>query len=477
MLFDSKKRNRLIFSIALIILYVFLLPSIANAAEEKANVNSKVWLCIGILLIAAILFLTEIIPLSMTSLLVPVLLILLHVVDYKSAFSGFSNDIVLLFLMMFIIGGAIFRTGIAEKVGQWIVHFAGGSEIMLILYIMLAGGLMSSFLSKTGTSACLLPIIIAVARTKNVSPRILLIPMAFGVDFGGNNTLIGTPPNGIIQDALIKATGGQLQYGFFSFAKVGLPVMAVGIIYMMTIGRRILEGIGKRPESGNYVKIDSKPESGYRTEKALLVVIIFVAIIFFMVMDPLWGKIFKNYPAVGKYFKDIPLAAYAMAGVIILISTRTLRPHEAFAAVDWSTIFLFAGMMSLSVALEKTGAATLIANGIASITKGSHYASFAGLTITAMLVTNFMSNTAATALFAPIAVSLSQTLGVNPWTMLMGIGIGTSVTFLTPVATPPNTIVVGPGDYRFTDFLKVGILLEIIVGTILLVLIPIFFPF
>ena len=464
-------------SVIILAVFILLLPSIADAAEDSIQTNTKVWLCIGILVFAAVLFLTEIIPLAMTSLLVPVLLILFHVVDYKAAFSGFSNDIVLLFLMMFIIGGAIFRVGIAEKVGQWIVHLAGGSEILLILYIMLAGGLMSSFLSKTGTAACLLPIIIAVARAKNVSPRILLIPMAFGVDFGGNNTLIGTPPNGIIQDALIKATDGHLQYGFFSFAKVGLPVMAVGIIYMMTIGRRILEGIGKRPESGNYAKIDSKPESGYRTEKALLVAVIFVTIIFFMVMDPLWGRIFAGYPAVEKYFKDIPLAAYAMLGVIILISTRTLRPHEAFAAVDWSTIFLFAGMLSLSVALERTGAATLIANGIATVTQGSHYAAFAGLTITAMLVTNFMSNTAATALFAPIAVSLSQTLGVNPWTMLMGIGIGTSVTFLTPVATPPNTIVVGPGDYRFTDFLKVGVLLEVVVAIILLVLIPIFFPF
>ncbi len=459
----------------------FAFSTVFAADAVPAFDATKIWISIGILTVAAILFLTEAIPLAMTSLMVPVLLVLFNVIPFKSAFSGFADPWVLLFLMMFIVGESLFRVGVAGKIGKGIVSLAKNNETMLIVYVMIAGGIMSAFLNNTGTAACLLPIMLAIGKSSNISPRKLLLPMAFGVSLGGMNTLIGTPPNGIIQSVFEKATDGKL-FGFFDYAKPSIFIFIIGIIFMATIGKRILEGISKRPVSGKYAapSIDESTIK-YRFNKAGIAVFVFVLIIFFMFMDPLWANLFKSNPAVGAFFKGIPLVIYAIIGVIIIVSSGALKPNEAFKAVDWTTIFLFAGMLSLSKALEETGAATYIGNSIVSFTNqipiSPALAALIGVVIVSVVLTNFMSNTATAALLAPIAVAIAMNLNVNPAPLLMGVGLGASACFLTPVATPPNTLVLGPGDYTFMDYLKVGWILQLITIISLIILIPIFFSF
>ena len=169
-----------------------------------------------------------------------------------------------------------------------------------------------------------------------------------------------------------------------------------------------------------------------------------------------------------------------MIGFIILVSTKTMSVKESFEAVDWSTIFLFAGMLSLSKALEATGAAVYIGNSIVNVTKvlpvDPKMAALIGLTLISSLVTNFMSNTATAALFAPIAIAISAQLGMNPTPLLMAVGLGASMCFLTPVATPPNTLIVIPGKVSFIEFFKAGWLLQLIATIMLILLIPVFFP-
>ena len=461
-------------SIALFTL-VTVIPLDAFAAGDVEVSTFKIYVCMGILAAAAVLFLTEAIPLAMTSLMVPVLLIAFNVLDAKEAFAGFSNPQVLLFLMMFIVGDALFRVGIADRIGRAIIHLARDSENLLIVFIMVVGGIMSAFLSNTGTAACLLPIVLAVAKSNKISPRKLLMPLAFGVSLGGMNTLIGTPPNGIVADAFEKATGEQ--FGILDFAKPSFLVMVVGIVYMVTIGKKLLASGVDRSGAGNSITTGDLPIQKYRRDKAWIVVIAFVSIIFFMVMDPLWERIFPANRAIHEYFKQIPLVTYAMIGVVVIVSTRTLLPKEAYEAVDWTTIFLFAGMLSMSSALQASGAAKYIGETIVAVTGGSPYGALIGIIIVTIVVTNFMSNTATAALFAPISVSISMNLHVNPATLLMGVGLSASACFLTPVATPPNTLVLGPGGYSFMDYVKAGALLQIIVGLILIFTIPLFFPF
>jgi anion transporter len=348
---------------------------------------------------------------------------------------------------------------------------------------MLIGGVMSAFLNNTGTAACLLPIMLAISKTSKIEPKKLLIPMVFGVSLGGMLSLIGTPPNGIIQSAYEQATGKV--FGFFDFGKPSIFIFIIGILFYATIGMRILENICRK--STGKVKEYHTDEADavqanptvFRTKKAGIALFTFLLVLFFMIMDPVWGRLFNN-DAMVNFFKNIPLVVYAMIGFIILVSTKTMSVKESFEAVDWSTIFLFAGMLSLSKALEATGAAVYIGNSIVNVTKvlpiDPKMAALIGLTLISTIVTNFMSNTATAALFAPIAIAISTQLGMNPAPLLMAVGLGASMCFLTPVATPPNTLIVIPGKVSFIEFFKAGWLLQLIATIMLILLIPVFFP-
>ena len=185
------------------------------------------------LVFAIIMFVTEKIPLGLTAMIVCVGLAVTGVLDVKSAFSGFIDSNVILFVAMFIVGGALFETGMANEIGGIVTKFAS-SERMLIVAIMTIVGLMSGVLSNTGTAAVLIPVVIGIAAKSGFKRSRLLMPLVFAAAMGGNLSLIGAPGNMIAQSTLSKA--GLEGFGFFEYAIVGLPILAVGIIFYATIG-------------------------------------------------------------------------------------------------------------------------------------------------------------------------------------------------------------------------------------------------
>ena len=450
---------------------------LSASAEGYTQDTAGIYMVIGILVLTAVLFLTEAIPIEATAMLVPVLLVVLRIVPFQEAFSGFADKWVLLFLFMFIIGDSLFQTGVASRIGSRIVRHASGKESSLVIHIMLVAGVMSAFLSNTGTAACLLPITVAISRSSGVPLRRLLIPMAFATSLGGSLTVIGTPPNGIIQSTY-EAMSGET-FGFFEYSKVGIFVFVIGILFLSTVGRKFISSRGK----GEEIPSRKEPQPEETEEKAsrgkaATAVLVFLLVIFFMGMSPVWKSIF---PSLADYFAAVPLTVYAVAGVVVLLITGVMTAEKAFKAVDWRTIFLFAGMLSLKPALLNTGAADFIANGLIGVADSLHlnpnYAMLAMLVLASVVVTNFMSNTATAALLAPVAMEVGILLGCSPAPLLMGVALACSACFLTPVATPPNTLVLGPGRYSFMDYLKAGWLLQLIVMVILILLVPVFFPF
>ncbi len=185
------------------------------------------------LLFAIIMFVSEKIPLSVTSMIVCIGLVLTKVLTIKEAFSGFIDNNVILFVAMFIVGGALFETGMANKIGGLIIHFAK-TERQLIIAIMLIVGLMSGVLSNTGTAAVLIPVVIGKSW---FSRSRLLMPLVFAAAAGGNLSLIGAHGNLIAQSAL-QSKG--LSFGFFEYAKVGMPLLIIAIIYFSLIGYKLL---------------------------------------------------------------------------------------------------------------------------------------------------------------------------------------------------------------------------------------------
>ncbi len=411
---------------------------------------------------AIILFFTELTPLPVTAMLVPIALSLTGILDPQDAFANFGNRWVIIFMAMFMVSEAIFKTGFAGKLGDMAIKMAGQNYLKIVLLVMLILGVMSAFLSNTGSTAVFIPVVLAIGLSAGIDSKKLLMPMAFASSLGGTLTAIGTPPNGIV-NGVLETYPDFPEFGFFEFGKVGIFIFIIGILYMVLIGNRLVPGEVKKKEAGEHKGQEGEDRKEHspkaeRPEKMWVAILVFVFVVISM--------------ATG--FIDLQVAA--MLGAMLSIITGCITVEEAFRSISWTTIFLFAGMLSMSEAMEITGAAALIADGIATIAF-SPMVALAVLFLTTAILTNFMSNTATGALFAPIGISLAGSVGASPFPFLMGVAMAASCCFLTPIATPPNTLVLGPAGYSFLDYFKAGWPLQLISFIVAMVVIPIFFPF
>lgn len=443
-------------ALVLLVLAVFLIgfTKIAYVDEESADgINSqKAIITLIILGTAAVLFFTEALPLPVTAMLVPVALSFpgIDILSSSRAFADFGNKWVVLFMAAFILGEAVFRTGFADKIGQLTVKAAGKSQLKLMLLVMLAIGTMSAFLSNTGTTAAFIPIVMGICVSASLKPGKLLIPMAYAASLGGTLTLIGTPPNGLVNDALEKS--GIAPFGFFEFAKIGILIFIVGILYYGTIGHKLL------PESKAKAKDFVSDTLKYRTNKMWIATLVFT----FVVLMTATGT--------------IPLVTAFMLGACMVVMTGCITMQEAFNSISWTTIFLFAGMLPLGSAMAATGAATMIANTVITYVH-SPLALLAAAYILTALITEVMSNTATAALVMPLGIALADAFDVSAKPILMAIAVAASSCFLTPIATPPNMIILGPGGYSFKDYAKSGWPLEILCAVVAIAVIPMIWPF
>lgn len=410
------------------------------------------------LVFAIVMFVTEKIPLALTSMIVCIGLILTKVLDPKEAFNGFVNTNVILFVAMFVVGGALFETGMANKIGAVVSKFAK-SERQLIVAIMVITGVMSGFLSNTGTAAVLIPVVIGIAAKSGFSRGRLLMPLAFAAAMGGNLSLIGAPGNLIAQSALQDM---GMSFGFFEFGYVGLPILIIGIIFFSVVGYRFLPNETNIDDDGAFS--DDVDYSHIPKWKQTLSLVILIMTIL--------GMIFENQTG-------IPLYVAGCVGAILLVLCRVITEKQAYKAIDMQTIFLFGGTLALANALEVTGAGELIADAVIGLLgqNASPFALLAAIFLLSAVLTNFMSNTATTALLVPISLSIATGMGADPRAVLMATVIGGSCAYATPIGMPANTMVLSPGGFKFMDYVKAGLPLIVVSTIVSLILLPILFPF
>lgn len=411
-----------------------------------------------LLVFAIAMFVWEKIPLAVTSMVVCVALVLTGVHDLKQAFSGFIDTNVILFVAMFIVGGALFETGMANKVGGVITHFAK-TEKQLIFTIMVVVGVMSGFLSNTGTAAVLIPVVIGVAAKSGFTRSRLLMPLVFAAALGGNLSLIGAPGNLIAQSALQNIGSG---FGFFEYAKVGLPMLVCGIIYFLTIGYKFLPNNPNSSEVGSIG--EQRDYSHVPRWKQILSLVVLIATILGMIFEKQTG---------------ISLAVAGCIGALVLVVTGVLSEKQAYKAIDSQTIFIFGGTLALAKALEMTGAGKLVADQVIGML-GNNSSPFMLLVVVfalSVVMTNFMSNTATVALLVPVSLSIAAGMGADPRAVLMATVIGSSCAYATPIGMPANMMVLSAGGYKFVDYAKSGIPLIIVSTIVSLILLPILFPF
>ena len=418
---------------------------------------SQITITLLFLLFAIVMFMWEKIPLGLTSMIVCVGLVVSGVLEWQTAFAGFIDSNVILFVAMFIVGGALFETGMANKIGGIVTHFAK-TERQLIVAIMVIVGVMSGFLSNTGTAAILIPVVIGIAAKSGYSRSRLLMPLVFAAAMGGNLTLIGAPGNMIAQSGM---EGIGLKFGFFDYAKVGVPILIVGIIYFAFIGYKFLPN---KEGSDEGIFDESKDFSHVPKWKQYLSLVILLLTLVGMIFEEQIG---------------IKLCVIGCIGALALMVTGVISEKDALASIDLKTIFLFGGTLSLAAALEQTGAGELIAEKVIGMLgdNPSPYVLTFVIFMLCCVMTNFMSNTATTALMVPIGISIAQGMGADPSAVLMACVIGGSCAYATPIGMPANTMVVTAGGYTFKDYAKAGVPMILVATVVSMILLPIFYPF
>lgn len=420
-----------------------------------------------VLAVMAVLFVTEIIPLAITSLGGAITLGLMGIITPKVVFSGLSDSTVVLFAGMFVVGAALFYTGLAQKIGETVVSHAGTSENGLMLAIMLVTATMSAFLSNTGTTAALLPVVVGICAVAKIPASRQLMPLAFAAGIGGIITMVGTPPNIIVSGTLSKF--GIEPFGFFEFAWIGIPLTIATIVFMMLIGKHLLPK-HEITDAGDVEQEVAAEDISNDPKKQLFSGIILLGVIIAMIL---------GQPLKDNFGINLPLSMVAVIGAMLCVLTGCLNEKQAYTSIDWVTIFLFAGMMPVATALDQSGAGKMIANAVIGVMGDNPSPYFATGVLFALscIMTQFMSNTASCALLAPIGISIAQGMGADPHAVLMAIGVAASCAFGTPVGTPPNTLVLGPGQYKFTDYVKAGVPLILVCFVVSLIIIPMVWPF
>lgn len=412
--------------------------------------------CLILLGVMALLFITELIPLAVTAMGGAIICGFLNFIPDNVVFSGLSHPTVTLFAGMFVVGAAMFHTGLAHSIGVFIVKRAGKSQKNLMLCIMIVAAVLSMCLSNTGTAACLLPVVMGICAAAKMAPSRQLLPLAYAVCSGGMISLVGTPPNIIVSGAL--SNFGYCPFGFFEFAWVGVPLTVLTILYMYLVGRRLLPEGGEVPEKF-LAELDPMQ---HNVPKQVIAGCILLGCIIVMCLD----------------LQKITIEMAAVIGALVCVLTGCLTEKQAYHSIEWSTIFLFAGMMPVSHALYNTGAAELLARWILeALGTPSPLAITMLLFAVTALLTQFMSNSASAALIAPIGIVIAQKLGISPYPLLMVIAVASSCAYATPIGTPPCTLMVGPGNYRFVDYIKAGLPLILLCFAATVIIVPLVWPF
>ncbi|MDH4555223.1 SLC13 family permease [Pseudomonas sp. BN417] len=607
--------------------------------------NHELLWVLALLFAAITLFVLNKPRMDVVALLVIVALPLSGVLDIQHTLAGFSDPSVVLIAALFVIGDGLVRTGIAYRLGDWLVARAGSSETRLLVLLMLAAAGLGSVMSSTGVVAIFIPVALGVAARLKIAPARLMMPLAFAGLISGMLTLVATAPNLVVHSELRRA--GLEGFGFFSLTPVGLAVLGLGIVYMlltrhwltprdgdeaanvprltladlatayalnererrlkvradsplsrqalnelelrsqyginviaverqrrfrtlllMATGNTLLEpgdvllvdlaspaigllgayqelGLEPLPLPASYYSLHAHqlglaevalpPESklpgktiqelGFRTRHKLNVVGLRrqgQALEGVLVDEKLkpsdtllvageWKCIHQlqgqsrdflvlSLPAevdeVAPTARKAPYALLSLAVMIVLMVSglvpnvmaaligcllmgafRCIDLDSAYRAIHWPTLILIVGMLPFAQALQQTGGIDLAVKGlVALLGNAGPYAMLASLFIVTALIGLFISNTATAVLMAPVAIATAQQLGMSPYPFAMIVALAASAAFMTPISSPVNTLVLGPGQYRFGDFVKVGVPFTLLVMIVSVFMVPLIFP-
>ncbi|MDR1616621.1 MAG: SLC13 family permease [Syntrophomonadaceae bacterium] len=420
-------------------------------------------LSIIILLVCVVLFVTEWLPLITTAVLGATAMAVFGILTFSQAFGGFASDTVFLVVGMVTLGNAMFATGAAQLLGKAILKVAGQNERVILAISMVAAAAISAFLSNTATVAMFMAIFTGLtASNRNLKYKNLVMPVAMAAVAGGVCTLVGSTPQVITQGLLINSLGKGFE--FFDFARVGVPLCIIMILYFVTIGYKVGKKVwGDRYDEGMPelpASQDTEEKEATNNTKIIISLVIFVLTI--------TAFITKVFSAIG---------LTCMVAALLCVITRCISQKQVVEQMDWVSVGVLGGALGLAEGLAVSGGGKLIADAFINLVgiDASAFVIFAAIMFITVVLTQFMSNTASTAMLIPISIFICQDMGYNPYAFAMGIVVAANMSFATPVATTPLTMTLKAG-YRFMDYVKMGGVFNIVAYFIVIIITPIFFP-
>ncbi len=399
---------------------------------------------LAVTVFAAVLWITEALPLPVTALLIPVGLGAVGVFEARDAYTSFGSSVLFLVLGGYALAVAVEANSVDRWLARRILGLAGSRTIGLLTAFMVTSVLLSMLISNTATTALLLPVALGILSRQHADAnlsRLLLLGVAYGASIGGVATLIGSPPNAI--------AAGLLEIDFLEWLVYGIPVS----LTMLAVAIPILWWT-YRPEQKQITVVlgEEVPltENGKRT---LAVVGITLLLWLF---GPTLGKLLLLQPAL---FSSAAVAGIAVA---LLMLTGCVNWKALEKGVHWGVLLLLGGGLSLGRGLTESGAANWLA-GLLTSSLGDLplFVLLLVLVTIGVFATELISNTAVTANLAPILMGVAFQLGLESESLVVPVAIATSMAFMLPVATPPNALVHASGHVAQRDMMRAGLRLNL----------------
>ena len=432
--------------------------------------SSAAWFVFGVLLLMAIWWATEAVPVAVTALLPLALFPLLNVVDFQSAADPYANKNIYLFLGGFILALGIQSSGLHKRMALKMIIAVGSSGSTLVGGFMLVAALLSMVVMNTSTTLMLLPIGLAVcgviaktipdisSKQQKYFDTALMLGIAYAATIGGMSTIIGTAPN------LVFVSFMEEQYGvvidFFSWMKLGVPVAIVMLFSAWVILTKIVfpTNFNASKETKNKLK-SMLIELGPLTKDEIKIAFIFS----FAVIAWITSRLVRETFGIG--IEDAGVAIIVSILLFMIPSSNMkndLMQWDKTAQLPWGLLILFGGGLSLAAQVSGTGLGIWIGQGL-TILKSVHplVLVFAIATLIIFL-TEMTSNVATTSTFLPVIGALAIAIGVIPVSLTIPVCLAASCAFMLPVATPPNAIVYGSGKFTIATMMKAGFALNIV---------------
>ena len=414
-----------------------------------------------ILLITIIAFATGKVPFSVISSGIILALVLTGIRTPAEAFSGFINTNVIMFVAMFVIGAGLTKTKLIDHAQNLVIRYKENPR-MLILLSCLAAALLACITNATATAAIMIPLLIEIANDIGTSRSKLLFPAMACANIATSMTFLGQGASNMTWNDIMMKGGAPHSFQVWDFTIARIPLLIVAIAYMVFLGHKLMPDIDNSKFDDNIHNREKTIKLSPLKEKIALIIVLTTIIL----------MLFENIIGIKMYL-------IACIGAVLLVLTGVLSEKEALGAIHQPTIFLFAGVLTLSDAIQVTGVGDLVADYMIKMAGDTTnpYVMMAVFFIIPFLLTQVMSNLATLTIFIPLVTSACLKMGIDPRAAVVGVLTASCISIMTPMAAPCQIMIMEPGGYTFKDYLKCGAPLALILAMMTIFLMPLMFPF